>query len=126
MILLDTNFVFSLFTRNDSLNSTAIDIFDKFDSSEDIIIPRLVVAELLVSNSKIDFIDTCNVISQGNIIDFGDDNLTFIASLEPNIRKTLKSNDCLILSMAILLDAELITFDQKLLKVYDKLNKENI
>lgn len=121
MVLLDTNFVYSLFTKNDSLNKRAIDIFDKFESSERILIPRLVVAELLISNSKIDYIDVCNVISQGNIIDFDDDNLEFVSSLEPIIKKTLKSNDCLILSMAILLDAELITFDKKLLKVYSKL-----
>lgn len=37
----------------------------------------------------------------------------------------LKANDCLILAISFLLDAELITFDKKFLKAYGKLEKDN-
>lgn len=119
---LDTNFVYAVFSPNDSIHEKAKVIFDSEVDKNDIIISMSVVAELMSSKTSVNFLNICMSMTGGVLLNPIIDDLQFIDNhILPQTRSTLKANDCLIMAMSIRLGARLMTFDKKLQKAYNKL-----
>ena len=112
----DTSFLHSLFVKNDTNHSVAVDIFLKINSDAKYIIPYIVVAELLMAEvEKGQFIEACKNLASSFMENVTSD-LQFIQTLPIATRKSLKANDCLILGINKRTKSTLLTFDKKLYK----------
>jgi predicted nucleic acid-binding protein len=116
--LLDTNFIYSLFSAKDILHAEAVEIFYSLQD-ERLVTSQIVIAELLASGEEVDFFVEIKTLGV-EILDIKDEHLFAIRDLiAPVDRRKLKAADCLIISQTILSQAELITFDKKLLKMFE-------
>ena len=119
-IVLDTNFIFSFFDYDDNNNEKALRIFAGLDDKTEFIVPEVVVAELLIKESKFDFLMITKHFSRTYYRN-NDKDLDFISNLDQRIKKPLKAVDCLILALCKRHNVRLLTFDKKLEKSYRKL-----
>ena len=119
MTILDTNFICSLFNQLDSNHHKAKEIFFALDDSEKIAIPFIVAAELCISDDAEKYLHAARLIS-GRFSPNSIEDLEFITELTSNTNNSnsLKANDCLIIALCHRLDAELLTFDKKLMRAY--------
>lgn len=117
--ILDTNFLHSLFVKEDALHGKAKEILIKLEKLGEFLIPFIVAAELLIAEKDgMDFIKACRKLSK-KFVKNTENDLIFIQSLPANDRKTLKANDCLIWAITKRFNAKLITFDKKLEKIFN-------
>lgn len=119
-IILDTNVLYGLAVTNDAHHEKSKKLFSQLSGENEILIPEIVVAELLASGDSFDFVNFCENLSS-DWLSLQKSDFDFIASLPSKVRRTLKANDCIILAMCKKFNAELITFDRKLMRYYKKL-----
>lgn len=79
-------------------------------------IPFIVAAELSVSPYSDKYLFAAKEIST-RFIPNNEDDLEFITNLPDKLKKGLKANDCLIISLCKRTGGELLTFDKKLKKI---------
>jgi predicted nucleic acid-binding protein len=114
--ILDTSFLQALLNSEDVHSTEALEIIADLPEEAQIAIPYIVVAELLIGKESEGVIDSCKEISKRFVRNRSED-LDYISTMKYSIRKKLKANDCLILSVSKRLSAKLLTFD-KLLNQY--------
>lgn len=120
MKILDTNFIFSLLNKADVNHKKAADIFLGLDEDVDLKVPYIVAAELAISRKGSYLVSIARKISK-RFVSSTEKDLEFIESMPYDVRKKIKSNDCLILAICKRNNAELITFDKNLSKVLHNL-----
>ncbi len=118
-VIIDTNFFCSYINIDDPKYSEAGELIRDY-SGYKFIIPSIVVAELIASGFSIDFIKYCKIYTS-KFINISEDDLSFMQKLKPELRRSLKSADCILLAIAKRYNAEILTFDKKLQKVYTQL-----
>lgn len=124
--VVDTSFLVSFFNNKDVNHLKALEFMSTM-YHEYLIIPTVVIAELASFRKNKKFRDLIigNVfniaseicsLNEANIFEY----LSFIENFDINLR----AMDSVILFSAVQGDAELLTFDEELLKVYSKLQKQ--
>lgn len=113
MRILDTNFVFSLLNTLDENHQKAKDIFFQIKDDEELKIPYIVVAELIVDKDGDYYFEASRNISKRFLMN-NEEDVKFIKAMPINIKKKLRANDCLILALCMRKKVELITFDKQL------------
>ena len=119
-LLLDTNFIYSLFSLKDSNHKRAVRIAEQFSGSENFIIPVVVAAELTCSGHAIDLAETAKVFTN-KLVPHVEVDIKFIKQIPPDKCRSFKSVDYLILAMCKRLEAKLVTFDRTLGNTYKTL-----
>lgn len=121
--IFDTSFISAFFNQNDVNHNKAKEILSKISPKEEIIVPTVVIAELASFNknkalrdvmveSVIDMSKSNPGLNESNLEDY----IYFIKT----IIGSFTAIDSIILFTAILYNADLITFDIKLKKLYTK------
>ena len=118
--LLDTSFLYSLVTKSDKNYQKAGSIFIDIEKCKSIFIPFIVLAELSTGLGYKNALQYCKEISNKIEISTFED-LEVFDELSSRARRSLKSNDTLILAMSKRLNAKLVTFDKRLMKYHLKL-----
>ncbi|HEX9804696.1 MAG TPA: type II toxin-antitoxin system VapC family toxin [Candidatus Dojkabacteria bacterium] len=113
--VLDTSFLSALLVERDVHHKKAHKISEKLPEESYFFIPFVVASELLILGDSRKILTEIKKISKSFIRNTESD-LDYISSIPNNIRKQLKANDCLIMSIVNKKNASLITFDKKLRK----------
>ena len=112
-MVLDTNFVLALFDQESVYNPLAIARLEQ-DGDIELLIPQIVVFELLVGEKEgEDIVGFCKMLVDGFISNNKKD-FEIIRSINPEDRRKLKANDCMIFALCKRYGAKLFTFDKKL------------
>ncbi len=119
--VVDTSFLLSSLDPDDAFYTIAASDLTHVDYGDEIIIPLISVSEFLIGQKNIEKgISYCKSFCE-NFEMITESDLEFFENLDINQRKSLKSNDCLILAICKRKKAKLLTFDARLEKAYKKL-----
>ena len=120
-IILDTCFIYSLFNNHDVNFTAANEQFAATTDDKEFIIPTIVIAELLMADGKGETVlEACHEIVPA-FTPITNNELKTITAFSYATRKQLKANDCIILAIATVYEAQLYTFDKKLMKMYKQM-----
>jgi predicted nucleic acid-binding protein len=121
-VLLDTSILCALFDEQDAHHEEAVRLLHTVQGAH-VLIPCIVIAELLageVPGERI--LRQCTNFASAILPDT-EQEIALLATFSTTAQKGLKANDCLILAHSLKQKAELLTFDQKLLKAYKQLQR---
>jgi predicted nucleic acid-binding protein len=127
-MVLDTSFISSLYKIDDALHDRAVEIYSKQVSGSEIFVPVTVILELsLLHEAYTKYINFQKYLNALNFSIYYLD-IFFEAELQTFLKKEIYSNksklkpmDLSVLLCALSNKSRLITFDKKLLKVWEKL-----
>jgi predicted nucleic acid-binding protein len=120
MLILDTSFFCSFYNNFDVNHQASKKLFFDLDDDIEIMIPYVVAAEIAVSKDGVKLLSIAKQISR-RFINNNESDLDYVLNIPEKHKNKLKSNDCLILALCKRLDADLLTFDKRLLKVKESL-----
>ncbi len=112
--ILDTNFLCSFFDLLDSNHEKAKAVFFDQLGEDELKVPYVVAAELLVNDMSAKYFPAVTAITN-RYVKNNEADLEFISGLPGKLKRKLKANDCLILALCKRYNAELISFDKNLI-----------
>lgn len=116
--VLDTNFLYSMYVKDDIHHQDSLQLLMDLPEEINFIIPEIVVLELIAAGETIDFIERSKVFSKKPEPVTSQD-IHYIQTLPPQLRRKLKANDCIILAITKRFKAKLLTFDKTLSKTHE-------
>lgn len=126
-VVFDTSFFSSFLMKRDVNHDKALGLFNYYVDINNIIMPTSVLMELEIlpkSINKPDFTELIHEVLEMfelNFISLDHSFFKEFQKINSKITQKVKTLDLTILTTALLYDAELITFDKKLQKVYNQL-----
>lgn len=128
-LVLDTSFISSLYKTDDALHTQAIEIYQREVSGHEIIIPVTVIVELsLLTEAYTQFKNFQKYLRALNFstyyldIFFETELQTYLLKMAKGNGPKLKSMDLTVLLCALSTKSKLITFDKKLVRVWEQIH----
>lgn len=115
---IDTSFLVALLDANDVHAEAAVTKFQELEKDVEIFIPFIVLAEIVVGDRQGDALEKIREIPSK--IEYSqNEDLIFMYRFNLKTRRMLKANDCLVIATCKRLNAELLTFDQNLIRLLE-------
>lgn len=118
-IILDSNVLIALTNQNDSLHAAASEAVAGLQNDQ-VLLPAIVVTEVLILDQQPLLLLESFRKNWPDILATTEEEMLAVAEFPFEMRKKLKTNDCLILAHCIIHEARLVTFDQNLKQAYEE------